>query len=294
MTIREKRKIIIDNQDAHFLDYSLYEKKYIEKGKVSTKEFIENIQGNNFLLPEGTRFFKKYSSHVNMFVIERHPETRTIFIEFGPSYRWRQFKNWCTENNVKDGIDYFKEKFDNKFTFGLYNFQVNIPFIIYIIMTDIGMNWYQDFRVFIRPNKLKSLSSYLYNMPVSNCTGTGRICLGWDTTEIMNASHRKDITIYLETIIKSFWSIPFNSEYSTSIKKYSKSIYSNLFIWEYLSKTNPLQLMTIPLQKYAKLEDVILSVLSSQSGTIGDRVPMVRKIKFFFPEFKEQGIPYRY
>jgi hypothetical protein len=281
------KQIIIENTETKFINYSQVHDKYVPGESISSEDFLEGIQGEDFILPEGTKFYKRYSYMHSLFIIERPPEIRTILVEYNPTTRWRQFKEWCKKNKIENGVEYFKEKFKQQtIRYASYNFQLLLPYMIYVIFIS---NYNEittsiNFKVFTRPKPLEKLNSMLYSAPFFNISGNGNVCLGYETGQEVRKRGIIDTT-RINNIITGFLNTQFNSEIIGSMRKYYGKTHSNYFIWEYLSRFNPLIIMSEPLVQYTLLKNVIKSSSASYKVEMKP-TSIVRKISCFFPRPK--------
>lgn len=228
--------IAIEDNQSMLMTYDAKAKKHKPTMKKNTEEFISALRGNEVLLPEGTRYFNKYGTDKYFFITEEQPVARTIFLDIGLTYRWNQFKRWCNENDHKDGIEYFTDKFKKKtFPYGHYKFYILTPHIIYL--TNIMMKrQYCSVQVYVSPKPLTTLNNCLYVAPFYNMTSVSYVCMGMSVLEFP-----KTPEMVVKKGTSNFWRTSFNSDYDANMKRYAKiPQFCNYFIWEYITKTDPL------------------------------------------------------
>ena len=255
--------------------------------EIPTSSFLSVMQGEDIVLPENTRIYKKISHEKYIFVTEQEPMFRTIKIEIGLTYRWRQFHKWCKENEVTDGPDYFRDKFKTT-TFPYrenpYHFHVLTPYMVYITMLWNCGGWTTRLKVFCNNKPITSKKEQLYVAPFFNLHGTGSVCAGYNIYEDIKElppSPTQAVTL----MNGSFWRTTFNRDYPGHIRKY-KDIpeYSNYFIWEYLSKFNPAKLMSLKLVPHTTLDTII--DLTQRSLVSTSQSKNIKRISQFFPSVK--------
>ncbi|MHA1816728.1 MAG: hypothetical protein ACTSX1_12025 [Candidatus Heimdallarchaeaceae archaeon] len=266
-----QRRIIIGEQDTEFQVNESYAKNYVTSKKMKSADFIDMFQDENYVLPQHTKFHKKYSNSNYIFVTETPSHMRTITMDFAPSYRWRQFKKWCTEVKAKDGPKYFQNKFKRKtFDYTRYRFHLLFPYLINVILVNSETRYF-IYRIYVRKNPLTKISDRLYHAPFYNIHDGARVCMGNfpEGTANDRGTALKDkfnLSMLVNELTDYFLLNSFNSDYSSNIRRYKDSIFSNYFVWEYLSKFNP---------KYLYEQEFI------QTTTMGETIAMCERSAFF-------------
>jgi hypothetical protein len=281
-----QRRIIIGEQDTEFQINESYTKDYVTSKKMKTTDFIDMFQDENYILPQHTKFHKKYSNANYMFVTETPSDMRTINIDFGPSYRWAQFKKWCKEVKAKDGPKYFQDKFKRKtFDYRKYRFHLLFPYLINVILVNAETRFF-IYRIYVRKNPLTKISDRLYHAPFYNIYNGSRVCMGSfpegraiDTGNPLK--NKFDLSMIVDELTGYFLANSFNSDYSSNIRRYKDSIFSNYFVWEYLSKFNPKYLYE---QKFIQTTTMAQTITMCEKSAFFSRWSSpVRKLEMFMP-----------
>ena len=256
-------RIVIENGQAKFTSYrDIYSGKEHVQKLVNASDFVDQIQGNDIVYPDDTKYFQKLYDEQYIVVIQKPPALRVLSVEMAMNYRWAQLRKWAKLNNVEEAIDYTRRKFGwSNFTYReVHRFQILHPYMIFIFHVNMK-NGGHSTKVNITNKPLTSLNDVVYLAPFYNITGKNRVCMRSHELAQMYGDRRpKKLTLSesVNMIIGSFWNSYFNSDYNGNIKSY-KDIpeYSNLFIWDFLSNNYPDKLMEARMVPYTKLKNVI-------------------------------------
>jgi len=197
------------------------------------------------LLPQNCRVHEKHLN-ADFYVTEYPPMERSIRIDIDFTSRWAQFVKHCKKNNMEDAIEYYKKQdTKSKARTGYCNnriFNFVIPFTVIVTEIVPTGNSHSCF-IFFRNTPLNKLTDALGKAPFYNIDGNQRACFS-----VPNRSDFFNLPKYqiVDGLVETYWASHFNSDYTSNMRSYRYRMdVVNYFMWEYLSKTDPLSILKI-------------------------------------------------
>ncbi len=264
------RRIVIEENNVQFIRQSTLKDLYITE--VSASNLLKHVVGTDEILPDGTKYFKKLGYKSYVLGIQHPPHIRTIMVSMGLSHRWNRFKQWAEEERKKKAIGYMQRKFKRKtFNLARYKFTLLMPYIFYIIYMDTHAGML-SLGVVVSNKSINSMKEDCYICPFYNMATTHKVCM--NIGEIYSNVKSLSLADGANAVISHFWQTEFNSDYDYNVKKY-KYIpeYSNFFIWDYLTETDPERMMRAFLVRYQQIENVIHNMKGGRDGLIRSSRP---------------------
>lgn len=262
-----KERIIMDS------DTTKLQRKNEKNGRYKTnivgstsrvlKKFIETTEKNKsafemYFLPQNTRLHTRNQDERSIYVTEYPPCERTIRVDMNFSSRWRVFFNYCKKVGMEDAIEFHKDRKD-KYRYATHVFRIVVPYTIFVTVIDKKHQYFPTIPImmFFRNSPLRRPESKLYKAPFYNIDGTQTVCNFQGLVDLQQPNH-----VLVENAVKNFWESSFNSDITSNILAYRYRInFSNYFMWEYLSATEP---MSIFKTKWLKHKLNLLEVVVSQ------------------------------
>lgn len=190
------------------------------------------------LLPMNCRMEYKLSDTYTVYVLETPPEIRTIKVtadQHGSISQLKSSGEW--DEFGYTGMDEPEKEYSK----APWVFNLAFPYCVYfIVMRPGNESKFSAFSIFFRNMPMRGLGDVLYKAPLYNIPNGQWACLG------MGTPTDKDSLIMLEKLMQHFWSSEYNNDYLDNVNKYKHTpIANNYFKWQYISKTNPMEIFNI-------------------------------------------------
>lgn len=285
----QPRSVVLNYADkTGFLSYSK------EGGKKSTitrsfNDIFNSVNAHilssqsNMILPTGCIFTSKMSSEKEVFLMQEQPGIRTFRLsntsrvidlvskmhsKFKAQTRVLELNEVLPESQAKvkkeialrnQYIDQQKLiKNDNGKTYK-YNFRVYFPYTYIMIRINTVKNrnkkdrlGFAQMKAGISVDPINTFNDYLYQFPLSNVSTDGGVCTG---NLSLGDYGLINIKSYVEKMTGYFWNNRFNADITSGPELYGDvNFLGNWFEWEYISYTNPSEVLTLSLKEPSIIE----------------------------------------
>lgn len=270
-----KERIIIDPSNAQF-QFKGGTDRYRTHSEVDTDRFVQSVimMGKRSseiteLLPQNCRLYQQHYG-VDFFVTEYPPMERTIRIDIDFSTRWGHFVKHCKENNMLDAIKYFKGPEGRKKAvkgFGARMFHIVVPYTVVVTEVTSTGRGFSCF-IFFRNSPLSKLSDKIGKVPFYNINGDQRACFSIENRDTFYSKLSRYERV--EQLVTDFWESHFNSDYTSNMRSYRYRMdVVNYFMWEYLSKTDPMRILQT---KWIPMKENLIEFISKRMNRYGRHI----------------------
>ena len=191
------------------------------------------------LMPMNCRLVTPLSHEYTLYVIETAPEIRTITT----SVDQNNFISILKSTGEWDEYGYTgMEKPKGEYHASPWSFNLAFPYCVYLIGLSSGGREGKNclFQIFFRNMPLRGLGDMLYKAPLYNIPDSQNACLGHRTTT------ERDPLLHIEQLLQHFWGTEYNNDYIDNVQLYQRvPIANNYFIWQHISKTNPMEIFRV-------------------------------------------------
>jgi hypothetical protein len=274
------RRIIITNSNTFIENDVESDSRQEISNLIYTKQFVKELSSTfdnrnlNILLPRNCRFYMKKRQR-EYILIEEPPQIRTITVTANFSLLLDKIDR---DGDIeKYGIT--KSMIDRDVV-RKYRFNLSFPYILYMLLLD-NKNIYNT-SLYYRLSPIVSSSDYLLQPNLLNVeNNTCAICMGE-----MDLDKNLPISLYIDSIISSFWSTEFNMDILTSYNAYQNIPFvNNLFEWQYHTSKNPLFIYQVPWIKRDSLRATMTNIFtsylrSSNEDIFNDSINMLHDIEY--------------
>jgi hypothetical protein len=204
----------------------------IHKRGVLTEDYLRRmIKGIGYapqIMPPNCRYIEKCKQGY-IVVIEEPPAFRTIKIKMGFAREVEKLKEKGLLEKYGYDESFQSDNLETK------SFTLALPYCVFILFID------NDFcinggQIFFRVARISGLADYLMKAPLNNISDSQYICFG-DSINGRSVS----LNAAVDKAITSFWSAPFNTDYSYNYRDYANVAGVNSFMeWAALSAIDPM------------------------------------------------------
>lgn len=237
--------LLITEDYTNFIEYKEDEKNgkmypIHKESSLKTKEFLNRLNSKfsstpeDYIYPQNTRFVKRFGN-IDVFVIEWKPSIRTINVKKDMYLEYHELEKSGKTELLQDG-DFNKEN-------DIHRFRLSFPYIIWIAFVN-NQTLTKHFKLYFRLSPLSSLKDSLILPPLLNIASehddnlVRTFCLGNQRESNPNSDE-----IGIEDQLSLFFNNKFNSDYPdyyNLYREYNDSTMSNYFLWQYMTRKDPL------------------------------------------------------
>jgi len=236
-----QQRIIIEPNKSTFQYKTSNMREFTNKKEINSSLFLRRMLSfgavTKELIPRNVRYMSNLLNHQTLYILEYPPQMRTINLDINLTFRRRQFKLFY--KNDKDALKYINNKSGHRFN-------LLFPYVIFSVKVQhdqLGVY----LQVFFRKSPLVSMKDRLYKAPFYNIGSGQSVCMDRFYRE---SERQKSPTLlqFVEETIEKFWTSRFNYDLDTNIRSYAcrrgNLNFSNYYWWEYISQTDPMQVLT--------------------------------------------------
>lgn len=279
--MQRQERVILDSNTASFEIKSNSTNRFRKYGEISASRLLNNIvtmgAGSSStiqLLPQNTRLHIA-TKIKEVFVTEYPPMERTLMLDVRLDKWWSEFEGFCEKHDPDylknyDLRKYRRQNLQNRYS--VYWVTLLVPYTIFITsINTVEGNRNYSCQLFFRNAPLSKLNDMLYKVPFYNITYPQRACI-YPRRRDFSGLFAMPKSQIVEELYSIFWESEFNTDYSENVRSYRNHInLRNYFMWEYISKTDPLSILQTKWIRYRSLNSVLASALNANRSRLTGR-----------------------
>ena len=202
-------------------------------------ENLFNVDINETIIPRKCRHIASNKTEQIM-ILEEEPQIRTIRIDYGMT-------SYVERLRIEGKLDAFGfTDFEQKYPNPPYSFQLSFPYVVYFVKYN-KIHKSINTKLFFRLSPITSMRDYLLIPNLSNVNNDNSLCLG----SLENAIDHTSMSAIAESIIETFWSTSFTTDYMYGIEHYRDySKLYNVLEWAYYSAVDPMFIYSAEWKRY--------------------------------------------
>ena len=200
---------------------------------------VFNTDINETIFPRNCRHISTNKTE-QLMILEESPQIRNIRIDYAMT-------SYVERLRMEGKLDDFGfTDFEKKFPTPPYLFQLSFPYIVYFVRYN-KIHRSCNVKLFFRLSPITSMKDYLLLPNLSNINNDNTLCLG----SLENKIDHTNLTTIAESIIETFWSTSFTTDYMYGIEHYKDySKLYNVLEWAYYSAVDPMFIYSAEWKKY--------------------------------------------